>query len=348
MRAPFRVPDDVRAMRGSAACGFLPLALLGASGPAHDSLAPESHQARAIAGLWWWMLGGAAIGMAVIAGLLLLAWIRRGARGFGSDTEGDKPGERVATGIVLGLGVAVPLVVLATLFVVSDVFLIRTTQAPAASKTKLTVDVVGHQWWWEIRYPGTDAVTANELHIPVRTPVLVRATTDDVIHSFWVPSLNRKIDLIPGQVNTVELDADRTGSYRGQCTEFCGLQHAHMALVVVAQTPSAFRAWLAQQARPAAPATGALERLGEQLFLSGACSSCHTLRGTSAGGFVGPDLTHVASRQTIGALTLPNTPSTLASWITDSQSVKPGNQMPDISIGSAQLRALVAYLESQR
>jgi cytochrome c oxidase subunit II len=333
----------------AAAGGVLLLTLLAGWGSSDSSaLRPQSHQSRVIASLWWWMLGAAAIGFAVVAGLLLLAWIRRGRRGFGSDTEGQKPGERISTGIVLGLGVAVPVVLLATLFVVSDVFLIRTTQAPAAAKTRLTVDVVGHQWFWEVRYPGTKAVTANEIHIPVRTPVLVRATTADVIHSFWVPSLNRKIDMIPDQVNAVELNADRVGTYRGQCAEFCGLQHAHMAFMVDVQTPAAFRSWLAREAKPTVPATTALARRGEQVFLSGPCASCHTLRGTSATGFVGPDLTHVASRQTLGALTVPNTRSNLASWITDSQHVKPGNQMPDVALPVVQLRALVSYLESRR
>jgi cytochrome c oxidase subunit II len=341
------VPRRVNAVRGFAAALTL-LALAGGLGSSHSTLSPESHQAKDIASLWWWMLGGAVIGMAVVVGLLLLAWIRRGQRGFGSDTEGQKPGERASTAVVLGFGVAVPLVVLCTLFVVSDVFLIRTTQAPSAARTKLTVDVIGHQWWWEVRYPGTKAVTANEIHIPVRTPVLVRATTDDVIHSFWVPSLNRKIDTIPGQVNAVELDADRVGSYRGQCAEFCGLQHAHMALLVDVETPRAFRSWLAGQSKPTAPVTSALERQGEQLFESGPCSSCHTMRGTSASGYVGPDLTHLASRQTIGALTLPNTGTSLASWITASQHAKPGNQMPDFRYDRDQLRALVAFLESRR
>ena len=344
------MPGRVKAVRGSVGTVLL-LALLagwGKSTPTPNALAPESHQSRDIANLWWWMFGGAVLGMALVAGLLLLAWIRRGRRGFGSDTEGQKPGERVGLAVVLGFGVAVPIVVLATLFVVADVFLIRTTQAPAATKTKLTVDVIGHQWWWEIRYPGTQAVTANELHIPVRTPVLVRATTDDVIHSFWVPSLNRKIDMIPNQQNAVELDADRVGSYRGQCAEFCGLQHAHMAFLVDVQTPDDFRAWLRDQAKPTPPAATELERAGKQAFLGGTCASCHALRGTSATGYVGPDLTHLASRRTIGALTIPNTRGNLASWVTDNQHVKPGNQMPNVELGAGQLRALVAYLESRK
>ncbi len=341
------MPGRLKAVRASAGALLL-LALLGGFGDLHSSLEPESHQARVIADLWWWMLGGAVVGLALVAGLLLLAWIRRSSRGLGSDREGRKPGERASTIVVLGLGVAVPIVLLSALFLIADVFVIRTTQAPAASKTKLTVDVVGHQWWWEVRYPGTRAVTANELHIPVRTPVLVRATTADVIHSFWVPSLNRKIDTIPGHVNAIELDADRVGTYRGECAEFCGLQHAHMSFAVVVEPEGRFRAWLAHEAKPAAPATTALAQRGEQVFLSGPCASCHELRGTSASGSVGPDLTHLASRATLGALRLENTPRGLASWITDSQHWKPGNQMPDVPLAPAQLRALVAYLESRK
>ena len=337
----------MRAVRGSAALVLL-LTLVDGLGSSQNALAPESHQARDIASLWWWMFGAACIGFAVIVGILLLAWIRRSERGIGSDTQGMKPGERVSTAVVVVLGVAVPLIALATLFLIADVFVIRTTQAPAATRTRLTVDVVGHQWFWEVRYPGTKAVTANEIHIPVGTPVLVRATTADVIHSFWVPSLNRKIDMIPGQHNSVELDADRVGTDRGQCSEFCGLQHTHMAFLVVVQARSQFRTWLAHMARPSAPPTTALARRGEQVFLNGPCASCHTMRGTSASGFVGPDLTHLASRSTLGALTVPNTRSSLATWITDNQHLKPGNQMPNIRLSVAQLRALVAYLESRR
>jgi cytochrome c oxidase subunit 2 len=238
-----------------------------------------------------------------------------------------------------------PIVVIATLFVISDIFIIKTTQAPAAKTTKLTIQVIGHQWWWEVRYPGTDAVTANEIHIPVRTPVLVQATTADVIHSFWVPRLNRKIDTIPGQTNTIELYADAVGRYRGQCSEFCGLQHAHMGMYVFADPPARFRRWLAAQERPAVAPAGTLARQGEQVFVNGPCSSCHQIRGTSARGYVGPDLTHVESRTTLAALTIPNRRPELADWIVDSQHVKPGNQMPNVNLSAPQLRALLAYLE---
>jgi cytochrome c oxidase subunit 2 len=197
-----------------------------------------------------------------------------------------------------------------------------------------------------VRYPDTRAVTANEIHIPARTPILLQATTADVIHSFWVPELNRKIDTIPGQVNEILLYADKPGQYRGQCAEYCGLQHTHMSMVVDAQPAAQFRAWLANQARPARTPAGGLAARGERVFMSGPCSSCHTIRGTPASGYVGPDLTHLATRQTLGALTVPNHPADLADWITNSQHVKPGNQMPDIQLPPAQLHALVAYLDS--
>jgi cytochrome c oxidase subunit 2 len=324
----------------------LVLALAGC-GTQQNVLAPESHPSRDIASLWWWMLGASALGAGLVAGLLLLAWVRRSRRGIGRDTRGLRPGERVSTIVVLALGVALPLAVISALFVLSDIFVIRTSQAPAANRTRLTVQVVGHQWYWEVRYPGTAAVTANEINIPVRTPVLLEATTADVIHSFWVPRLNRKIDMIPGQTNRILLEADAPGSYRGQCAEFCGLQHAHMAMIVFAQPQAAFRRWLAAQAEPARPAISALARRGERLFLQPqSCQSCHTIRGTAASGDTGPDLTHVASRTTLAAVTIRNDPGGLADWIGDPQHVKPGNKMPDLPLTSAQVRALVAYFGS--
>ncbi|HEX5450122.1 MAG TPA: cytochrome c oxidase subunit II [Gaiellaceae bacterium] len=299
-------------------------------------LSPASHQARDIASLWWWMLGASGVGFAVVVGLLVAAWMRR-RRPATADDE-------ISTRFVVALGIVVPILVIGSLFVIANIFVIRTTQAPAGTATRLTVRVIGHDWWWEVRYPGTSVVTANEIHIPTRTPILLEATTADVIHSFWVPELNRKIDTIPGRLNKIELEADRPGYFRGQCAEFCGLQHAHMALAVYAQTPAEFRRWLAQQKQPVQPSN----TVGGQLFLDGTCSECHTIRGTSADGTTGPDLTHLASRATIAALTLPNTPSNLAAWITHNQQIKPGNKMIDVQLPPAKLRALVAYLESLR
>jgi cytochrome c oxidase subunit 2 len=222
---------------------------------------------------------------------------------------------------------------------------INVTDAPAAGTTSVTIDAVGHDWYWEFRYPGTEAVTADEMHMPVDTPVNLVATTADVIHSFWVPELNRKIDTIPGQRNRIELDANAVGVYRGQCAEFCGLQHAHMSMLVVVQTKAAFEKWLRNEAAPARAPTTALTGAGESAFLTLGCASCHAIRGTSASGFTGPDLTHLGDRRTLAALMLSNTPTNLARWIAEPQQIKPGNRMPDFPLRHSQIRALVAYLE---
>jgi cytochrome c oxidase subunit 2 len=302
-------------------------------------LDPHSHAERRISTLWWVMMTGAWIGFGVIVVLLFLGWVRRNRATlpFGG-------GERAATAFVVGLGVAVPIIVLSSLFVWSDIFVIRATDAPKRGSTSLTVRVTGHQWYWEIKYPGTDAVTANELHIPVATRVRVVGTTADVIHSLWVPELNRKIDLVPGRDNVMLLDADRPGTYPGQCAEFCGLQHAHMEIRVIAEPRQRFRKWLAAEAQPARKAVGGSR--GARLFTSEACSGCHQIRGTAARGQVGPDLTHFASRTTIGAGVLPNDPEHLREWIRDPQHAKPGNRMPGLKLSRADLSALVAYLEA--
>jgi cytochrome c oxidase subunit 2 len=231
---------------------------------------------------------------------------------------------------------------------VSDWAIVKTTQAPAASKTALTIEAIGHQWYWEFRYPGAKAVTADEMHIPVATRINLVAKTADVIHSFWVPELNRKIDTIPGQQNRILLYANRAGIYRGQCAEYCGLQHAHMGMLVFAQPKAQFDAWLRRQAAPAKAPQSGLARRGEQVFLDGPCSSCHAIRGTGAAGYVGPDLTHLASRTTLAGLTIPNRRDYLARWVANAQHFKPGNQMPDIQMSQRRLRALVAYLETLR
>ncbi|HST26244.1 MAG TPA: cytochrome c oxidase subunit II [Gaiellaceae bacterium] len=308
-----------------------------------SSLHPASHAANEIAYVWWVMLIGAAVGLAVVSVLLFLGWWRRNRPNlpFGG-------GDRAATAWIVALGVAVPLVVLSVLFVWADIFVINSTAAPKQGTTQLTVDVIGHQFWWEARYPGSGVVTANEIHIPAGERVLVVATTDDVIHSFWVPELNRKIDMIPGQHNEVLLDAEHPGAYRGQCAEFCGLQHALMSFVVYADPPAAFHAWLAAQERPAATPANALAQKGRDVFLSESCADCHQIRGTSADGQVGPDLTHLASRHSLAANTIANDPADLAEWIRDPQHVKPGNRMPDVPLSNGQVAALVAYLETLR
>ncbi len=332
---------------GRLAAALVPLALVVAGCDEKQSaLAPKSHQSQDIATLFWWMTGVAVLGLAVVVALLLLAWKRAGRRGVAGDTQGAKPGERVGWYVVVLGGVVVPILLISALFVVANLFVIKTTEAPAANATKRTIVVIGHQWWWEVRYPGTSAVTANEIHIPVRTPIRVEVRTADVIHSFWVPELNRKIDMLPGSTNAIELYADAVGRYRGQCAEFCGLQHAHMGLWVYADPPAKFDRWLALQSRPAAAPKGSLASAGRDAFLHGACADCHQIRGTSATSPVGPDLTHVADRQTLAALTIPNTPSHLHDWIRNSQRFKPGNQMPSFGgLPEQQIRELVAYLE---
>jgi cytochrome c oxidase subunit 2 len=337
------VTRDSNRTAAVAALVFCPLVLAGCGGR-QNVLDPHSHPERRIATLWWVMLTGAAIGFAVIVLFLFLGWVRRNRDRllFGG-------GERAAARLVVALGIAVPLVVLVTLFVWADLFVLQSTAAPSPRSTKLTIVVVGRQWFWEVRYPGTKAVTANEIHIPVGTPVNLIGKTADVIHSFWVPELNKKIDLVPGATTRMLLEADRPGRYRGQCAEFCGLQHAHMAVYVIADPPARFRAWLADEARPApAPKQGAASR-GARLFASAnACSGCHTIRGTNAHGHVGPDLTHVGSRLTLAAATIPNRPGDLLEWIRDPQHVKPGAKMPGLSFGDAQFRDLAAYLEGLR
>ena len=298
-------------------------------------LHPHSHAEHEINVLWWVMFIGSCIGFMLVAFLILLGWLRRNrpALPFGM-------GERGATGFVIGLGIALPIALLSALFFWSDVFVIRSTAAPTPSSTALTVRVVGHQWWWEIRYPGTPAVTANEMHIPVATRVQVLGTTDDVIHSIWLPELNRKVDVVPGRVNRLLLAADRTGTYQGECSEFCGLQHAHMLLYAIVQPRPQFEAWLRHESQPASAGTG------NQLFVSAGCGNCHQIRGTSAAGQVGPDLTHVASRTTLAAGTIPNDRTHLEQWIADPQHVKPGNKMPQLHLSQQELTALTNYLES--
>jgi cytochrome c oxidase subunit 2 len=307
-------------------------------------LRTDSPQAHNIALLWWWMLAAAAIVFLGAVAMLVVGYFGRRSPGF--PILGER--EDISQRLVLGFGIGVPVVVLSVLFGVSNIYLIKQTSPPAPGSTAMTIDVIGHQWWWEVRYPGTRAVTANELHIPVDTRVNVVATTADVIHSFWVPALNRKVDMIPGRRNRVLLYASHPGTFRGQCSQFCGVEHADMALDVVAQTPAAYRAWLATTAAPAlAPGLNAsAARAGEQVFMTSQCGSCHTIAGTAAGGEIGPDLTHLASRRTLAALTIPDTPRELAAWIADPQAIKPGDRMPDLGLSRKQISELVAYLDS--
>jgi cytochrome c oxidase subunit 2 len=216
----------------------------------------------------------------------------------------------------------------------------------------LTIEITGHQWWWEIRYLDADASnifsTANEIHIPVGVPVTFNLRAADVIHSFWVPNLSGKKDLIPGKLASIWLQADRPGSYRGQCAEYCGAQHAHMALWIIAESQDQFEVWRRNQMQSALPTAGDSQRRGQQVFLSSSCVMCHAINGTPAGSNVGPNLTHVGSRSMIAAATLQNTREHLQQWVTNSQAIKPGNKMPQNDLAADDLQALLDYLQSLR
>ena len=218
-----------------------------------------------------------------------------------------------------------------------------------AKAAPFIVEVTGRQWWWQVRYlPYSTArvfTTANEIHIPTGTSVKFRLIGGDVIHSFWVPALTGKTDTIPGQTNETWLEARRPGAYRGQCTEYCGLQHAHMGLIVIAQTPRNFAAWWQHQLQPPARSDDGQVAAG-QLDFNMHCGSCHTVRGTEAQGILGPDLSHLMTRRTIAAVTLPNTPENLEHWISDPQGVKPGALMQKPELNAHELQDILAYLKS--
>jgi cytochrome c oxidase subunit 2 len=307
-------------------------------------VSPRSPQTHDIRTLWWWMLAVATVVFLGAVAMLGLAWVRRGAPGL--PYFGER--ETVPQALVLIFGIAIPLVVLVSLFGVADVYLVRKTAPPSPSQTGLTVHVIGHQWWWEVRYPGTDAVTANEIHIPTDTRVNVVATTADVIHSFWVPQLARKIDEVPGRNNRVLLFTTKPGRYRGQCAEFCGFQHANMSLFVIAQPRPAFNAWLSSMAAPAATPSNPTARTGEQVFMANQCASCHMIRGTAAKGMIGPDLTHLGTRRTLAAALIRNTPTELRAWIADPQGIKPASRMPNLGLSATEYDEIAAYLDGLR
>jgi cytochrome c oxidase subunit 2 len=219
-----------------------------------------------------------------------------------------------------------------------------------SGKPVLSVEIVANQWWWDIHYhfpdPSTNVRTANELHLPVGVPAMIYLKSNDVIHSFWIPNLAGKQDLIPGKLRDAVLVPRRIGQYRGQCAEYCGVQHAHMALDVTVESPDDFARWLATQQRPAPAPTTALQQAGFDYVTTRECSSCHNVAGTPASGQVGPDLTHLISRKSIAAGTYPMTRGHLYAWVADPQSAKPGNNMPVVGLDADELHAVVAYLET--
>ena len=251
---------------------------------------------------------------------------------------------------IVGGGLVFPAVVLAALFAYSEAH--RPPWRPVPPPNALIIGVTGYMWWWEVRYrdpaTGAEVVTANELRSPVGRPVYFGLGSADVIHSFWVPSLGGKMDMLPGRVQHLLLQADRPGTWRGQCAEYCGEQHARMALHVVAQERAAFDAWLAAQARPAfaSPTPSRDIERGREAFLAHRCNACHTVRGVSQESRLGPDLTHVGSRLHLGAGTVANEPAQLAAWVAHTQQMKPGARMPSSGgrLGAEDLQSIAAWL----
>jgi cytochrome c oxidase subunit 2 len=249
------------------------------------------------------------------------------------------------------VGATAVTVAILVIFVIGSVAAGRGLTSPTGPGA-ITVDVIGHQWWWEFRYrdvtPSDFVTSPNELHIPVGVPVQIKAISRDVIHSFWIPNLHGKRDLIPGQVTNTWIQADAPGVYRGQCAEFCGYQHANMAFEVVAEPMDRFLAWIAHQREPSADPQTDEARHGRDVFLQSTCVMCHTIRGTIAGARLGPELTHVGSRMTIAAGTLPNTRGHLGGWVANPQSIKPGVRMPPNPLEPPDLQAVLTYLRSLR
>ena len=286
--------------------------------------------------LAWGMFGAAALIFAAVMALLALS-LRRHARPL-------RPAVWIA-----GAGVVFPVIVLTLLLGWSTW---RSAQLrPQGSNGALAISVTGKMWWWDVRYrdpaSGREIAAANEIHIPVGQAVYLGLNAADVIHSFWVPALAGKRDMVPGRVTGLALRADKPGVYRGQCAEYCGIQHARMALVVVAHPQAEFDAWLARQARPAVEPAGIDLQRGRAVFFEQRCQSCHTIRGVAEGKDLGPDLTHVGSRAFLGAGTVRADAAALAAWIADPHAIKPGVFMPATSeIDADSLRALAAYLES--
>jgi cytochrome c oxidase subunit 2 len=248
--------------------------------------------------------------------------------------------------LVVGIGLTIVVLAVSAVWTMEVLAAVAAPPKPAS----VTIQITGHQWWWEARYAGSipsDAfTTATELHIPVGEPVRLDLIGGDVIHSFWVPKLAGKTDLIPGQTNHAWIEADQPGTFRGQCGEFCGLEHARMGLVVIAEPRGKFDEWQkAQRAGARVPAADDPTAEGAGIFLA-RCAACHTVRGTQAGGIVGPDLTHVMSRTTLAAATLPNTIGHRTGWIADPQGVKPGARMPRINLSPEELNALGLYIET--
>ncbi len=313
-------------------------------------LAPAGPVAQTIAEMAWVLIVGAGLVFGlVMAALMWALGRRRGATSASTDRAAATDDDRAAARWwIVGAGFVLPLLVLSALLVYT---VWRTNElTPARAPQEPIVSVIAHLWWWEVRYReparGIDVVLANEIHLPVGRAVTLGLTSADVIHSFWVPALAGKIDMLPGRVHQLRVQADRPGVYRGQCAEFCGEQHARMALHVVAQTPDEFERWLQAQNRSAEAPRDALAQRGAQVFAEQRCTACHTVRGLGPVASIGPDLTHVGSRLHLAAGTLPMSVAALRAWIAHPQAAKPGARMPSYDrLDDASLGALAAFLE---
>ncbi len=316
--------------------GLAALLLSGCTG-AQSSLAPAAPGAARIADLFWGMTIGSAIILLVVLGLTLYATYGRA-----------QPSEKLSKLLVVGGGAVFPTVVLTGLLIYG-LAMLPDFVAPAPEGS-LKISVTGEQWWWRVRYhpPGGPAVElANEIRLPVNDAVQFELDSPDVIHSFWIPSLGGKVDMIPGRQTKLALTPTKIGEYRGVCAEYCGTSHALMAFPVVVSSRDDFTRWLAHQAEPAVTSADAHASLGRELFVGNGCGGCHTVRGTEARGVIGPDLTHVGSRISLGAGTLPNEADAFRRWIAHTNAVKPDVLMPEFHmLKDAELSALAAYLES--
>ncbi|HSQ14088.1 MAG TPA: cytochrome c oxidase subunit II [Candidatus Deferrimicrobium sp.] len=323
------------AIRGFAIAAFA-LISLSCSGP-QSALDPAGHGAQWIADMFWWMTGSAAV--IWLAVIVLAIWAARSAP--------EKQNRRRANLMIIGCGAVVPTLALA-LLLLYGLAPLPALLAPAPPGS-LLIEVSGEQWWWRVRYrpPGAAVVSvANEIRLPVGAPVQFHLESPDVVHSFWIPPLGGKIDMIPGRVTRLVLTPNRSGTFRGACAEYCGTSHALMAFPVVVMEPADFARWLTAQALPAQAPTTALAARGLAAFLESGCGACHSIRGTSAAGVIGPDLTHVGSRLSLGAGILPNTPEAFVRWLKHADKLKPGVHMPGFGmLAESELQAVAAYLD---
>ena len=314
-----------------------------------NALHPAGPQAHTIFQFWnFTVLICTVVFAAVVAALLYALW--RAPRSTSATAPDLAPLEVPERGAKLSVVAAIALSI--ALLLVLIVMSFRTDRALARLPLSdaLSIQVTAKQWWWDVRYDDPQASnmfsTANEIHIPVGRPIVIKLQSNDVIHSFWVPNLHGKKDLIPGRPAVIQFRADKAGVYRGQCAEFCGLQHARMAFVVVAEPQEQYEAWVQAQRQTAPEPSNERQAKGRDIFLTRSCAMCHAIQGTQANARFGPDLTHIASRPTLAAGTLPNTREHLSTWISDPQSIKPGSNMPSTALNDDEREALLDYLGS--